>query len=145
MAKLQRGMQAGTTPAPAPTPISPVAAPAPVIMSPCIVLRNMYDPYSYVLNNYLECPNMIYRETEPNWEKEIAEDVKDECSKFGSILHVHVEKNSAGEVFLKFGSIPGAQNAINALNRRWFAQRMITAEFIPEGQYYARFPEALSK
>jgi hypothetical protein len=31
---------------------------------------------------------------EPEWEKEVAEDVRDECSKFGEVLHLHVDKNS---------------------------------------------------
>jgi len=57
-------------------------------------------------------------------------------------VHIYVDKESQGVVYLKFGSIPGAQNAINALDRRWFAGRMVTAEFIPERHYYGRFPEA---
>jgi len=97
------------------------------VTSPCILLKNMFDPSA---------------ETEPNWDQDIKEDVAEECGKFGSILHVHVDKNSQGFVHMKFGSITGAQNAINALNKRWFAGRMITAEFIPEPRYHQLFPEA---
>lgn len=34
------------------------------------------------------------RETEPDWDKEIGDDVKEECSKYGSVLHSHVDRNS---------------------------------------------------
>ena len=89
--------------------------------------------------------NFNNRETEPNWDIEIGEDVKEECSKFGNIVHVSVDKNSSGHVWMKFANSSGAQNAVNSLNHRWFAQRMITAEIIPESYYYARFPESVNK
>lgn len=34
------------------------------------------------------------RETEPDWEMEIAGDTKEECAKFGSVLHLHVDRDS---------------------------------------------------
>lgn len=34
------------------------------------------------------------RETDPEWEKDIESETKDECSKYGAVLHVHVDKNS---------------------------------------------------
>ena len=34
------------------------------------------------------------REEEPNWDQDIAGDVKDECSKYGAVGHVHVDRNS---------------------------------------------------
>ena len=34
------------------------------------------------------------RETEPTWDQDIAADVKDECSKYGPVSHVHVDKDS---------------------------------------------------
>ena len=34
------------------------------------------------------------RETDPEWEKDIEAETKDECSKYGTVLHVHVDKNS---------------------------------------------------
>ena len=33
-------------------------------------------------------------ETEPNWDEEIAEDVKGECSKFGTVTFIHVDRDS---------------------------------------------------
>jgi len=34
------------------------------------------------------------RETDPEWEKDIEAETKDECSKYGAVLHVHVDKDS---------------------------------------------------
>lgn len=36
----------------------------------------------------------VARETEPEWDKEIGEDVKGECSKFGTVTHHYVDRNS---------------------------------------------------
>ena len=33
-------------------------------------------------------------ENEPNWDKEIEEDVKEECAKFGKVVHGAVDKES---------------------------------------------------
>jgi hypothetical protein len=59
--------------------------PASPIPTQCLLLKNMFD---------------ASMQSEPEWEKEVAEDVKDECSKFGAVLHVHVDKNSqVGPIF----------------------------------------------
>jgi hypothetical protein len=34
------------------------------------------------------------RETEPDWDTDIAADVKDEAGKYGPVLHIFVDKNS---------------------------------------------------
>ena len=39
-------------------------------------------------------PCLAGRETDPEWDKEIGEDVKQECSKFGAVLHHYVDRNS---------------------------------------------------
>jgi len=128
MAKLQRPTsQTQSTPVSLPGPSSPTALSPPTT---CILLKNMFDPAS---------------ESEPNWEVDIKEDVRDECSKFGTVAHIHVEKDSPGFVYMKFGSIPSAQNAIDALDKRYFAGRMIEADFMNETIYKNRFPEAFSK
>ncbi|KAJ1569065.1 hypothetical protein HK405_010355 [Cladochytrium tenue] len=66
--------------------------------SRCVLLTNMFDPET---------------ETEPDWDKEIEEDVKSECAKFGKVVHGAVDKDS-----------------------------QIQASFIPDSSYNARFPEA---
>ncbi len=40
------------------------------------------------------CVCLLFRETEPDWDQEIATDVTEECSKYGPVSHTHVDKNS---------------------------------------------------
>ncbi|XP_026665841.2 RNA-binding protein 39-like isoform X3 [Phoenix dactylifera] len=95
------------------------------IPSECLLLKNMFDP------------NV---ETEPDFDLDIKEDVQDECSKFGTVKHIFVDKNSAGNVYLRFDNITSALNAQRALHGRWFAGKMITATFMLPQQYEAKFP-----
>lgn len=95
------------------------------VPSPCIVLKNMFNPAE---------------ETSPDFDVEIAQDVSEECSQFGRVLHVHVDKNSLGFVYLKFESAQAAIQACQALHGRWFARRMVSAEYIPPVVYESQFP-----
>lgn len=47
--------------------------------SSCLVLKNMFNPA---------------HETGHGWEKEIEEEIKDECSKYGAVQHIFADKNS---------------------------------------------------
>ncbi|KAF9682436.1 hypothetical protein SADUNF_Sadunf05G0108700 [Salix dunnii] len=101
------------------------AAPAPVLSSPafepigqpseCLLLKNMFDPAT---------------ETEPDFDLDIKEDVEEECSKYGQVEHIFVDKNSAGCVYLRFNSIEAAARAQRAMHMRWFARRLILAVFM---------------
>lgn len=43
------------------------------------------------------------RETEPDWDRDLAEDVKGECqSKYGKVLHIKVERDSEVSSILHF-------------------------------------------
>ncbi|EOR01063.1 hypothetical protein E3P92_02882 [Wallemia ichthyophaga] len=68
-------------------------------------------------------------ETEAGWEKELAEDVGEECeSKYGKVSKIGVDRNSEeGEIVLQFATLEGAQKAINGLNGRWFGGRQVKA------------------
>jgi RNA-binding protein 39 len=44
--------------------------------SVCILLKNMFDPAE---------------ETEPGWEKEVENEIKGECQKYGEIVHIAVD------------------------------------------------------
>lgn len=119
-----------------------------------ILLKNLFDPEE---------------ETEPNWPEEIRTDVTEECTKFGAILHSHVEKDSKvcpsitfslffssqvcdnladdlsrslsqGFVYLKFQALEGAQGAYQALNGRKFSGRQVVVDYLPEALYNAQFP-----
>ena len=50
-----------------------------LVISRCLLLKNMFTPDE---------------EDNPNWDEEIKSDVMEECSKFGQIHHIFVEKYS---------------------------------------------------
>uniref|UniRef100_J3LK43 RRM domain-containing protein n=1 Tax=Oryza brachyantha TaxID=4533 RepID=J3LK43_ORYBR len=93
--------------------------------SECLLLKNMFDPAV---------------ETDPDFDLDIKEDVQEECSKFGQVKHIFVDKNTAGFVYLRFDSITAAMSAQKALHGRWFAGKMITATFMTPQQYSMKFP-----
>lgn len=68
-------------------------------------------------------------ETDAGWEKELGEDVKEECeSKYGKVKRIGVDKESEdGEIVLEFESMQASQKAINGLNGRWFGGRQVKA------------------
>ncbi|XP_019057419.1 PREDICTED: RNA-binding protein 39 isoform X2 [Tarenaya hassleriana] len=105
-----------------PTALDPVGVP-----TECLLLKNMFDPNS---------------ETEPDFDLDIKEDVQEECSKFGKLNHIFVDKNSAGFVYLRFETTQAAMSAQRALHGRWFAGNMITATYMTPQAYEAKFPES---
>ncbi|KAK7270172.1 hypothetical protein RIF29_23123 [Crotalaria pallida] len=97
------------------------------VPSECLWLKNMFDPND---------------EKEPDFDLDIKEDVEAECSKFGKLKHIYVDKNSAGFVFLRFENTQSAISAQRALHGRWFAGKMITASFMVPQSYEDKFPDS---
>ncbi len=77
-------------------------------------------------------------EQNPDYDKEISKDVLDECSKFGKVLHVFVDKNSAGHVYIKFDNEASARAAHSTMNGRWFAGKQISSEFLSDISFRAK-------
>ncbi|KAH7730621.1 splicing factor [Aphelenchoides avenae] len=101
---------------------------AAAIATQCFMVSNMFD---------------ISQETEPEWELEIRDDIIDELSAHGGVVHIYVDKLShTGNVYIKSPSIAAAQSAVAALHGRWFAGRMITANYVPVDSYHGLFPES---
>ncbi|KAI8981576.1 hypothetical protein BDB01DRAFT_836293 [Pilobolus umbonatus] len=94
----------------------------PVTVSRYVMLNNMFNPDE---------------ETEPDWVSELESDIKLECEKFGHVEHIKVNSNSMGEVFLKFDNNHAAENAVKALNGRWFGGKQITASYVSEAIFNA--------
>jgi RNA-binding protein 39 len=102
-----------------------------VTTSNCVLLKNMFSPNDPEVHS------------NPNFDQEIADDVRDECAKFGRIMHVHCDrKSSEGAVYIRFSQNQEAVKAYTELNGRWFASLQIAAHYIPEKDYLRRFPNA---
>ncbi|KDR84953.1 hypothetical protein GALMADRAFT_131717 [Galerina marginata CBS 339.88] len=113
MQKLARTETAPSLPEPAPRVNIPQA-----MTSHSVLLKNMFDPEE---------------ESERDWDKDLAEDVKGECeSKYGTVTAIKVEKETQGEIYVKFDSVETAKKAIQGLNGRWFGGRQVSAAFISD-------------
>lgn len=104
------------------------AKPLPVnvnMASRCVVLHNMFDPEE---------------EEGDNWIKELEDDVREEAeAKYGHVVHIAVDPNSKGDIYLKFDKIQGGENAIKGLNGRYFGGRMIDASPVVDAVYSSLF------
>ena len=92
--------------------------------SPCLLLRNMFDPAKYVAPagwvaqppvrmQAQANPHFFFffcatRETEPNWDVDLRDEVVEECCKYGTIYHIFVDKTSPVRCFSLEGTCPPA-------------------------------------
>eukprot|EP00039_Didymoeca_costata_P032996 m.40239 g.40239 ORF g.40239 m.40239 type:complete len:504 (-) comp9640_c1_seq1:303-1814(-) len=119
---------AGGAPTLPPTPVpSAVAPPMGSIPTKQLLLKNMFDPA---------------KETEVNWDHDIRDEVLEECSKMGDVVHIFVDKNSKGHVYVKFKQVEAAARAKQTMHGRFFDQAQITVEFLELARYTAKFPES---
>lgn len=135
MAKLSQGHSAGLSVPGVPAPVvgvqqamaAPVAIPLP---TPCIMLLNMFDPT---------------KEKDLDWDADIRDDVLEECTKYGHVYHIHVDKGSnQGVVYVKCSNAEVAASASKALHGRWFAGKQIIARAVPLANYHSMFPQAVT-
>ncbi|KAL8782891.1 MAG: hypothetical protein Q9195_009539 [Heterodermia aff. obscurata] len=93
--------------------------------SRCVQLKNMFDPAE---------------EEGEAWVKELEEDVRMECNtKYGKVVHAHVDPNTQGDIYLKFDKVQGGENAIKGLNGRFFGGRQISAQPVVDKIYTSMF------
>ncbi|XP_071702755.1 uncharacterized protein [Rutidosis leptorrhynchoides] len=117
-----------------PGPVLPTQIIPPVVSEPvgnpseCLLLKNMFDPAT---------------ETDPEFDLDIKDDVEEECSKYGRVKHIYVDKHSAGYVYLRFESVEASARAQQAMHKRWFARRLISAIYLQPYEYEARFKGAV--
>jgi len=100
-------------------------SPSAVRQERSILLRNMFSPED--------------ARADDEFERDMTQDVAEECQKYGRVQHIKVDKNSMGLVYLKFESVVAGAAALNGLNGRWFGGKMVAAEFVPEAQYNSKF------
>jgi len=95
----------------------------PTATSKSVLCKNMFDPAE---------------ETERDWDIELREDVKAECEeKYGRVVDIHVAKESAGEIYIRFDSIDASTKGVNGLNGRWFGGKQVSAQFISDAMFDA--------
>jgi RNA-binding protein 39 len=90
-----------------------------------------------------------YRELQqfgPSWVKDLEGEVKLECDKkYGKVVHIAVEPNSEGDVYVKFDSVTGGEKALRGLNGRNFNHRVIRASYVVDKIYNSLWGAAASK
>lgn len=97
-----------------------------LVPSTCVLIKGMFNPAE---------------ETDENWHVDLEEDVREECGKHGQLLDVRLDRVSPGGlVWLRYDAIESAVAAQKELHGRWFAQRVLTAEFVPEAIFRQQFP-----
>ncbi|KAI1179838.1 hypothetical protein F4777DRAFT_532165 [Nemania sp. FL0916] len=93
--------------------------------SRCVVLHNMFD---------------ATEEEGESWIRELEDDVRQEAEeKYGHVVHISLDPNSNGDIYLKFDKVQGGENAIKGLNGRFFGGRMINAMPVVDAVYSSLF------
>jgi len=59
--------------------------------------------------------------------------------KYGHVVHISLDANSQGDIYLKFDKVQGGENSIKGLNGRYFDGRMITAAPVVDAVYSSLF------
>ena len=91
--------------------------------SRCLVLKNMFDRLS------------DEAQSNPNFFQELADEVRGECARHGTVLHLQCDKWSNGFIYLKLLSHPEAARLRDTMHGRYFAKNKILAELVPEATY----------
>lgn len=112
--------------------------------SRCVVLKNMFNPAAYVFFASIKKASLIHpREEGADWAKELEEDVRAECEeKYGHVVHIAVDPNSQGDIYVKFDRVQGGENAVKGLNGRYFGGQMISVQPMVDAVYGSLFQRA---
>lgn len=117
----------------------PVSKPrAPVVDKPmaskCIKIENAFDPDEEL------------KAWGNNWIKDLEAEVKVECDKkYGKVVHIAVDPNTEGDIYVKFDSVSGGEKALQGLNGRSFNQRTIMASYVVDKIYNSLWGAAASR
>lgn len=98
-------------------------------LTPCLKIRNMFDPVM---------------EVGENWHLAIQEAILEKCSDNDGIVHIAVDKSSReGCVYVKCLSAEHSGKAFKALHGSWFDGKLVTVKYLRLDRYHQRFPQAL--
>lgn len=109
--------------------------PASPIPTPCLLLKNMFDPAQEETRAREEGA----ADPANDWVKEVEGDVSDECSRFGEVKHIFLDRTSKGFVYVKFADQHGASAAHKALNGRFYSGKQILVDYQFLGPYNSHF------
>uniref|UniRef100_A0A3P8WGS7 LEM domain containing 3 n=1 Tax=Cynoglossus semilaevis TaxID=244447 RepID=A0A3P8WGS7_CYNSE len=99
-------------------------------LTPCLKIRNMFDPIM---------------EVGENWDLAIQEAILEKCCDNDGIVHIAVDKNSKeGCVYVKCLSAEHSGKAFKALHGSWFDGKLVTVKYLRLDRYHQRFPQAQS-
>lgn len=80
------------------------------------------------------------------WIRQLEEEIKSECeSKYGEVVHIAVDPNTDGDVYVKFKELQGGENALRGLNGRNFNFRTIRASYVVDKIYDSLYAAAANK
>jgi RNA-binding protein 39 len=78
--------------------------------------------------------------------RDLEVEIKNECDKkYGKVVHIAVDANSEGDVFVKFDSVSGGEKALQGLNGRTFNSRTIRASYVVDKIYNSLWGAAASR
>ena len=106
---------------------APLAAPGAPSGSRCVVLKNMFDRLSEEA------------QSRPNFFDELANDVRGECSRFGTVLFAGADRWSNGFVYVKMLSDQQAERVVEVMHGRYFDKNKVLASFVAEDQLDKKF------
>ncbi|XP_071358306.1 inner nuclear membrane protein Man1 [Trachinotus anak] len=97
-------------------------------LTPCLKIRNMFDPVM---------------EVGENWDLAIQQAILEKCSDNDGIVHIAVDKTSReGCVYVKCLSAEHSGKAFKALHGSWFDGKLVTVKYLRLDRYHQRFPQA---
>ncbi|KAF1844203.1 splicing factor, CC1-like protein [Cucurbitaria berberidis CBS 394.84] len=81
-----------------------------------------------------------------SWVKDLEAEVKVECDKkYGKVVHIAVDPNTEGDIYVKFDSVTGGEKALQGLNGRSFNHRTIRASYVVDKIYNSLWGAAASR
>ncbi|KAH7389806.1 hypothetical protein BKA66DRAFT_510831 [Pyrenochaeta sp. MPI-SDFR-AT-0127] len=138
--KLMAALAGRDNPEPAKQGAQPVVSKprAPVVDKPmaskCIKIENAFDA------------DEEQKAWGNNWVKDLESEVKIECDKkYGKVVHIAVDPNTEGDIYVKFDSVSGGEKALQGLNGRSFNHRTIRASYVVDKIYNSLWGAAASR
>ncbi|KAG8174846.1 hypothetical protein JTE90_001707 [Oedothorax gibbosus] len=102
---------------------------APYNPTPCLKVRNMFDPEVEYGND---------------WQTSVRDAILEKCEGNDGIVHIAFDTltNNEGCVYLMCSSSEAAGKAYNDLHGWWFDGKLVTVKYLKRGRYVERFPDS---